>query len=57
MAPSELESVLMSHDAVVDAAVIGLPDADCGELPLAWVVRKPATTVTEEQLHQYVNGE
>jgi len=55
VAPSELESVLKTHDAVADAAVIGIPDADAGELPLAWVVRKP-TTITEAELNQYVNG-
>ena len=56
MAPAELEAVLLSHNDVADAAVVGLPDAKCGELPLAWVVRKPSAVVTEKELEQYVNG-
>ncbi|MGV9710885.1 AMP-binding protein [Gordonia sp. NPDC003424] len=38
VAPAELEGVLLSHPAVIDAAVIGLPDAAAGELPVAYVV-------------------
>ncbi|MFF8868450.1 class I adenylate-forming enzyme family protein [Streptomyces sp. NPDC015139] len=36
--PSEIERVLMSHPSVRDAAVVGVPDEDYGELPLAYVV-------------------
>jgi len=56
VAPAELESVLLSHDEVADAAVVGLPDAKSGELPLAWVVKKPNATITETQLQQFVDG-
>jgi len=47
----------MSHPDVDDAGVIGLPDQSAGELPLAWVVRKPSATVTEQQLRQFVDGQ
>ena len=57
MPPAELEAVLMSHPDVDDAGVIGLPDQSAGELPLAWVVRKPLATVTEQQLRQFVDGQ
>lgn len=57
MPPAELEAVLMSHPDVDDAGVIGLPDQSAGELPLAWVVRKPSATVTEQQLRQFVDGQ
>lgn len=39
VAPAELEAVLVAMDGIADAAVIGLPDDDAGELPIAFVVR------------------
>ena len=56
MAPAELEAVLMSHPQVADAGVVGQPDPKAGELPTAWVVKKPDATVTEQELLQYVSG-
>jgi acyl-CoA synthetase (AMP-forming)/AMP-acid ligase II len=44
IAPAELESVLLSHPAVADAAVVPQKDDECGEIPRAFVVLKaPAT--------------
>ena len=47
VAPAELEAVLCAHPAVADAAVIPIPDDECGEVPKAFVVLKgeasPAT--------------
>ena len=56
MPPAELEAVLLSHESVADAAVIGVPDQRHGELPLAWVVTKPHANITEKQLEQFVAG-
>jgi acyl-coenzyme A synthetase/AMP-(fatty) acid ligase len=50
--PAELEAVLLSHPAVADAAVVPFPDAEAGEIPRAFVVRKGA--VTAEELMSYV---
>ncbi|MEU5538816.1 AMP-binding protein, partial [Streptomyces sp. NPDC020362] len=41
--PSEIERALMAHPAVRDAAVVGIPDDDYGEVPLAYVVAEEAT--------------
>ena len=41
MAPAELEGVLTSHPAIVDAAVIGIPDDRAGEVPKAFVTAAP----------------
>ncbi|WP_372611309.1 AMP-binding protein [Aquicoccus sp.] len=43
VAPAELEAELVTHPAIVDAAVIGIPDDDAGELPMAFVVASPGT--------------
>ncbi|WP_405764175.1 AMP-binding protein [Streptomyces sp. NBC_00080] len=45
--PSEIERALMSHPAVRDAAVVGTPDEDYGEVPLAYVVAEPDTGARE----------
>lgn len=53
--PAELEVLLISHPAIEDAAVIGVPDAEEGELPMAFVVRKADVTLTEKDVHVYVD--
>ncbi|MCX5415799.1 AMP-binding protein [Streptomyces sp. NBC_00059] len=47
--PAELESVLLGHEGVADAAVVGVPDQLAGELPKAFVVRGPAGAELDEQ--------
>jgi 4-coumarate--CoA ligase len=54
--PAELEALLVSHPAVADAAVIGLPDAECGEIPIAFVVRAPGTDPSPAELQSFVAG-
>jgi len=38
VAPAEIEATLVSHPGVADAAVIGLPDPEAGELPMAFII-------------------
>ncbi|MFN8498309.1 MAG: 4-coumarate--CoA ligase family protein [Anaerolineae bacterium] len=47
VAPAELEAVLVSHPSVADAAVIGRPDPEAGEIPKAFVVRKAPVEADE----------
>jgi fatty-acyl-CoA synthase len=46
----ELESALMGHPAVLEAAVIGVPHERWSERPLACVVLKPGMVATKEDL-------
>ena len=41
MAPAELERHMISHPAVADVCVIGVPDEMSGELPRAYFVLHP----------------
>jgi acyl-CoA synthetase (AMP-forming)/AMP-acid ligase II len=50
--PAELEAVLTSHPAVSDAAVVGVPDEEAGELPKAFVVA--GDEASDEELLEFV---
>jgi acetyl-CoA synthetase len=50
--PFEVESVLMEHPAVAEAAVIGTPDPVAGELVKAFVTLKPGHELTDELLRE-----
>ncbi len=52
----EVEQAVLAHDAVVDAAVIGVPDEKWGERPKAFVVLKAGATTTEDELLDHVRA-
>jgi acyl-CoA synthetase (AMP-forming)/AMP-acid ligase II len=52
--PAELEALLLTHPAVDDAAVVGIPDVEAGEIPAAYVVKHPGTVATAEEIMEYV---
>ncbi len=56
MSPGEIEEALVAHDAVADAAVVGLPDVEWGERVAAAVVVADGATVSTEDLQAWVRG-
>ncbi|MBN6057623.1 long-chain fatty acid--CoA ligase [Nonomuraea sp. RK-328] len=48
--PRELEEVLLTHEAVSLAAVVGVPHDSHGEEVKAYVIRTPGATITEDEL-------
>eukprot|EP01128_Nolandella_sp_AFSM9_P002067 TRINITY_DN1245_c0_g1_i1.p1 TRINITY_DN1245_c0_g1~~TRINITY_DN1245_c0_g1_i1.p1 ORF type:complete len:685 (+),score=224.45 TRINITY_DN1245_c0_g1_i1:23-2056(+) len=57
VAPAELEELLQKHEDLVDAAVIGKPDEEAGELPKAFVVKKEGSSITAEDIVKYIEDQ
>ena len=51
----EVERVLGAHPGVIEVAVVGAPDETWGEIPVAILVRKPGTEVTEHELREFLS--
>lgn len=49
----EVEQVINGHPQVLEAATIGVPDEQWGEVVAAVIVAKPGETVNEGELQQY----
>ena len=55
--PAEVEDLLATHPAVVEAAVIGVADEEFGQRLQAFVVRRPGARLTERQVKDHVRGQ
>lgn len=47
VAPAEVEALLQTHPGVMDAAVVGVPDDEAGEMPMAFVVARPGADLSD----------
>lgn len=52
--PGEIERILSRHPAVLEAAAVGRPDADLGEVPTAFVVLRHGATATPVELRDWI---
>ncbi|XP_010477286.1 PREDICTED: 4-coumarate--CoA ligase-like 5 isoform X1 [Camelina sativa] len=54
VAPAELEALLLTHPEIPDAAVIPFPDKAVGQFPMAYVVRKTGSSLSEKSIMEFV---
>lgn len=52
--PAELEALLLTHPDISDAAVIPFPDKEVGQFPMAYVVRKTGSTISESAVMEFI---
>ncbi|KAF6159806.1 hypothetical protein GIB67_030064 [Kingdonia uniflora] len=52
--PAELEALLLTHPEIVDAAVIPFPDREVGQYPMAYIVRKAGSDLSESGVMDFV---
>ncbi|KAG9454409.1 hypothetical protein H6P81_007313 [Aristolochia fimbriata] len=55
VAPAELESVIISHPDVTDVAVTAIKNQEAGEIPAAFVVRRPGSKISSNDVIDYVS--
>ena len=54
--PREVEDVLHTHPAILDASVIGVPDRDWGEVPVGFVQVRPGHQCVADELTEFCRG-
>nr|BAD90936.1 4-coumarate: CoA ligase [Scutellaria baicalensis] len=55
VAPAEIEALLLNHPSISDAAVVSMKDEEAGEVPVAFVVKSNGSTITEDDIKQFIS--
>jgi fatty-acyl-CoA synthase len=56
VAPGEIEAFLQTHPDVDEAFVVGIPDPETNEAPVAYVIARPHARLTEAELRAFCRG-
>nr|WGU11320.1 4-coumarate:CoA ligase 6 [Crinum x powellii] len=54
IAPADIEAILISHPEILDAGVASCEDEEAGEIPVAYVVRRPGSMLASCEVMDYV---
>jgi len=57
IAPKEIEDFLLTHNDIIEAQAFGVSDAKYGEIVAVWLRLKADSTLTEEQVREYCQGQ
>ncbi|MCO5563703.1 hypothetical protein L7F22_017350 [Adiantum nelumboides] len=57
VSPSELETILLTHSEITDAAVVGFPDEYAGEIPVAFIVQAQGSSLKEVDVITFVGDQ
>uniref|UniRef100_A0A915JDK3 AMP-dependent synthetase/ligase domain-containing protein n=1 Tax=Romanomermis culicivorax TaxID=13658 RepID=A0A915JDK3_ROMCU len=53
-APADLEHILIMHDSIKDVAIIGVPNDEYGQVPMAFVVPKEGTVIQSDTVRDHI---
>ncbi|MCB2132784.1 MAG: 4-coumarate--CoA ligase family protein, partial [Rhodobacteraceae bacterium] len=56
VAPAEVEAELLSCPGIADAAVVGVPDEEAGEVPVAFLVRAPGAATGAAEIADHLSA-
>lgn len=52
--PADIENVLAAHPAILEAAIVGMPDEKWGESVKAFIVRRPGAELTGQEVVEFL---